>query len=93
MNILKELWYGNIQTNELSNKKGSEYSKALHDLVEKEELLLPTLSPELQTAIEQLLDIQMEAAAIAERDAFITGFRLATQLLVAGSGHPPVISD
>ncbi len=45
-------------------------------------MLLPSLSPELQKGIEKLLDVQMEAAAIAERDAFVMGFRMAMQFMV-----------
>ncbi len=53
-------------------------------MVDEKEALLPTLSPELQKAIDKLMDVQMDAAVIAERDAFVLGFRLATQILVEG---------
>ena len=51
---------------------------------------MPSLSPEIQKAIEKLMDVQMEAAVIAERDAFVMGFRLATQIIVDGLTDPPV---
>ncbi len=59
-------------------------------MVDEKENLLSNLSPELQKAIEKLMDVQMEAALIAERDAFIMGFRLATQIIVGGLSEPPV---
>lgn len=90
MNILHELWYGNIYPSERPIKKGSEYAEALRKMVDEKETLLPNLSPELQKAIEKLLDVQMEAAVIAERDAFVMGFRLAVQILVDGLTDPPI---
>lgn len=92
MNILEELWYGNIYPNEQSIKKDSEYAEALRKVAGEKETLLPNLSPELQKGIEKLLDVQMEAAVIAERDAFVMGFRLAVQILVDGLTDPPITS-
>lgn len=90
MNILEELWYGNIYPNEQSIRKDSEYAQALRKVVDEKESLLPNLSPGIQKAIENLMDVQMEAAVIAERDAFVMGFRLATQIIVDGLTDPPV---
>lgn len=58
-------------------KKDSEYVQVLRKVAEEKESLLPSLPPELQKGIENLLDVQMEAAVISERDAFVMGFRLA----------------
>ncbi len=82
MHTLQELWYGNIHPCEKPIQRGGEYARALHKFAEEKERLIPDLSPELQKIFEMLMDIQMEAAVIAERDAFVTGFRLATQLLM-----------
>lgn len=90
MNILEELWYGNIYPNEQSIRKDSEYAQALRKAAAEKDSLLPSLSPELQTGIEKLLDVQMDAAVIAERDAFVMGFRLATQIIVDGLTYPPI---
>ena len=90
LSILEELWYGNIYPNEQSIKKDSEYAEALRKVVEEKDSLLPSLAPELQRGIEKLLDVQMEAAVIAERDAFVMGFHLAVQILVDGLTDPPI---
>lgn len=90
MNILHELWYGNIYPSERSIKKDSEYAQALHKVADEKDSLLPSLSTELQKGIEKLLDVQMEAVVIAERDAFVMGFRLAVQILVDSLTDPPV---
>ncbi len=90
MNILEELWYGNIYPNEQAVRQNSEYAQALHKVVDEKESLLPNLAPELQKAIEKLMDVQTEAAVIAERDAFVMGFRLATRIIVDGLTDPPL---
>ena len=89
MNILEELWCGNIYPNEQSIRRDSEYAQALRKVADEKDGLLPSLSPELQKGIEKLMDVQMEAAVIAERDAFVMGFRLATQIIVDGLTDPP----
>ncbi len=83
MKILEDLWHGNIYPSEEPIKKGGEYAQALHWVVDEKEALLPTLSPEIQKTIDKLMDVQMDAAVIAERDAFVMGFKLATRILVA----------
>lgn len=75
MNILHELWYGNIYPSERPIMKDSEYAQALHKVADEKDSLLPSLSSELQKGIEKLLDVQMEAAVIAERDAFGSSYR------------------
>lgn len=90
MNILHELWYGNIYPSECPIMKDSEYAQALHKVADEKDSLLPSLSSELQKGIEKLLDVQMEAAVIAERDAFVMGFRLAVQILVDSLTDPPI---
>ena len=55
MNILHELWYGNIYPSERPIKKDSEYAQVLRKVVDEKENLLPSLSPELQKGIEKLL--------------------------------------
>ena len=93
LSILEELWYGNIYPSERPVKKGSEYAQALHKAADEKDSLLPSLSSELQKGIEKLLDVQMDVAVIAERDAFVMGFRLAVQILVDGLVDPPVTHD
>ncbi len=70
--------------------KDSKYAQVLRKVVDEKECLLPNLTPELRKAIDELMDVQMEAAVIAERDAFVMGFRLATQIIVDSLTAPPV---
>ncbi len=82
MHTLEELWYGNICPSDQPVQKESEYAQALHLVVAARESLPASLPSELQSKIDTLLDAQMSAAVIAERDAFVMGFRLAVQLLL-----------
>ena len=90
VNILHELWYGNICPSERPIMKDSEYAQALHKAADEKDGLLSSLSSELQKGIERLLDVHMEAAAIAERDAFVMGFRLAVQILMDSLTDSPI---
>ncbi len=81
MNILEELWYGNVHPCEQPLKEGSDYAKAVRKVTKEKEQLLSCLSQEQQAALEKLLDVQIDATAFAERDAFIMGFRMASQLM------------
>ncbi len=80
MNILEELWYGNICPSEQPIRKSSEYARILRK-VETERDKLNSQPAQIQREIDRLLDTQMEAAAVGERDAFIMGFRLAAQIM------------
>ncbi len=51
---------------------------------------MPGLSPEMGAAVEKLLDVQMYAAVIAERDAVVLGFRLAVQMILDATRILPV---
>ena len=90
MNILEELWYGNIYPNEHSIRRDSEYAQALRKVVDEKEYLLPNLDSELRKSIEKIMDVQMKAAVIAARDAIVMGFRLAAQIMVDSLTDPPV---
>ncbi len=46
MNLLEELWYGNIYPNEQSIRKDSEYAQALHKVVDEKESLRKQLQAE-----------------------------------------------
>ncbi len=84
MNILEELWYGNIHPGERPIRKGSEYARIFCKVAEEKEKLKPNLPTRCQENLESLMDLQLEATATAEKDAFLLGFHLATKILVEG---------
>ncbi len=83
MNILENLWYGNLTPAERPVVRGSEYSLALARVQKQKEELFEGLPPEVQRAVDQLLDIQIEASCLAETEAFVTGFQMGAQVLLA----------
>ncbi len=81
MNILEELWHGNIELSEKPVNPDTKYAQACLNVSEETERLLNTIPPDVRGAVEALLNSQSELAAIAERDAFVTGFSLAVRML------------
>ncbi len=82
MSILEEFWYGNIHPCEQYIQKDSAYFGVLRKADGVKHQLLTVLSPEHQAIVDKLMDAQTEAATIAERDAFLMGFRTAVQMLM-----------
>ncbi len=80
MRILEQLWYGNIHPCEEFLSRDSEYHLALCRFDKEAEKLLLGFSPEAQYDLELLLDKLMDLQTLAQRDAFIAGFRMAVQL-------------
>ncbi len=82
MNILEQFWNGEICPAEQFIPNDSEYFAVIRKFGEEKQKLLTVCSPEQQAEMERLQMIATEAVAIAERDAFTMGFRLAVQMMV-----------
>ncbi len=83
MNILDKLWSGKILPCEQFVRGSGEYFDALHSAADAKEQLLAELPPDIREKVEAKWDTQQEAGGIAERRAFVAGFRLAAQLIIA----------
>lgn len=81
MHILAHLWQGTIDPWEQFVKGDAAYFSALDKASAEKEKLVQSF-PELQKGVDAMLDEQTKAAAIAEQDAFVMGFRLAVQIMV-----------
>ena len=73
MNIIEELWYGNISPCERDFKKGSTYSELLGYIVRHEEDLQKRLNEEEQELFEKFTECTNEMYGIAERETFVRG--------------------
>ena len=82
MNILEELYYGNIVPNEKCAKLNSEVTELLKLLNRNEEKLTVTFSEEQKITFEKYKDCNREISEISERQAFITGFKLGAKIVV-----------
>ena len=80
MNILQELWYGNIRPNE--DKLITDEEKKLIELIAKHhETLSSSLKKDDLVVFEKYVDCFTEYASLIECQAFEIGFKLAVNLL------------
>ena len=80
MNILEELWYGNIDPMEAVGSGGHYYKELMGLMAKNREKIAATLTEEMQEVLETYDDNIREMDSIAEKEAFIYGFRLGMQL-------------
>lgn len=81
MNILQELWYGNIRPNE--DKVITDEEKELVSLIAKHhETLFSSLKNNNLVVFEKYADCFTEYASLIEAQAFEIGFKLAENLLI-----------
>ncbi len=89
MKILEDLWYGNICPIEQPGYR-NEDSKILLELFNRNsEKLASTLNEDEKETLEKMRECWLEMQQYAECGAFITGFRLAVQIMTASAGEPP----
>ena len=82
MNIIEELWYGNISPCERDFKRGSQYSELLGYIVRHEEDLQKRLNEEEKEIFEKFTEGTNEMYGIAEREAFVRGFKLGARIII-----------
>lgn len=81
MNILQELWYGNIRPNE--DKIITDEEKELVSLIARhQETLSSSLNNEDLVIFEKYVDCFTEYASLIEAQAFEIGFKLAVKMLI-----------
>ena len=81
MNIIEELYYGNINPNENQFDRNSQYAKFIKTITENEVKLTEYLaslpdSKEEQQLFFQLMNAESEVRQFSEIDRFIEGFQL-----------------
>ncbi len=84
--VIEDLWFGKIIPCEQFLKEDEAYFDALRKVGQEKERCLKAMSPEISQAFEQIMDMQFHANIIAEKEAFVAGFRLGVQLMVASMG-------
>ena len=83
MDILKELWYGNITPTEYSRiENNANYKEALSFVTQQQERLKTTLNDEQKDLLERLLTANEEFANLIELDCFKIGFKLGSRLTI-----------
>ena len=80
--ILEELWYGNLNPQEKIFHRGTQYEQAMQMLCKNENELLALLSEKETEILKKYQKYQNELMQYNSADAFVTGFRLGTRLLI-----------
>ena len=83
MDILKELYYGNIRLNEKAIKKGSQYQQISTEAQKIEEVFRAELTDEGKKTLDAFIHAESMLWDIEACDSFIKGYRLGVKLLLA----------
>ncbi len=83
MDILEELWYGNITPTEYSRiENNANYKEALKLVIKNQERLKAIMNDEQKDLLERLLTASEEFANLIELDCFKIGFKLGARLII-----------
>ena len=83
MDILEELWYGNIDPMEMNNiQNNPKYQSALRLVNNNYDRLQEGLTDKQKQLLMRYAESRNEFSGITELDAFKTGFRLGIRLLI-----------
>ena len=74
-NIIEELFYGNLEPQELTTEITPKLKKKLNELVNKEEELAAKLSDEEKEKFANYVSKYNEFSGISISDGFVSGFR------------------
>ncbi len=88
MNILEELWNGNLHPMEQMYFREGDFRRLVGIYEEHEKCLKASLDDIQRRDFHKLQDAVMEMQRISECGAFIAGFRLATQIMTASMASP-----
>ena len=87
MNVLEQLYYGNINPTEQTVERNSEYGACMTIIAKNEMKLIKYLalqadSEEMQQLFSQLMDAQRDMLGFSECNRFIEGFHLGSRFMV-----------
>ncbi len=83
IDILSELYYGNITPNEKSFRRNSEYANAAATLADTEEKLNALLKEEEKALLEKLISAQITVTSITAEEYFKDGFKTGFKIVLA----------
>ena len=81
MNVLEELWYGNLEPSEFDSSSSKEYKELLHLVSRNEEKLLATMTAEQKELFSRYSDCVREFQALAECLLFQNSFKLGARMM------------
>ena len=82
MDVLRELWRGEISPTDRRVRQGSEYQQTAKEVREKMGEFLEILTPEAREQLEAINDLKSDLSVMANEDYFIYGFRLGARMIL-----------
>ncbi|MBQ8249267.1 MAG: hypothetical protein IJY93_05215 [Clostridia bacterium] len=82
MNILEDLWFGNISPWERPFKKDGAYSELLTLVIQHQDDLKSRLNDEEKAIFEKYADCTTEMHDMTEREAFVKGFTIGARIII-----------
>jgi len=82
MTTLEDLYYGNISPHERYIKRGTRIDEFVKLICRNEDELNATLTEKQKETFEKFKDCTSELTCITEREAFSSGFILATRIMM-----------
>ena len=82
MQVLEDLYVGEIRPNERGFRRNSQYAKALDDLVKAGDALTDTLTEKQKEVFEEYMSAQWEVNVLTDCETFIYSFRLASRIMI-----------
>ena len=93
MDIIKELWYGNVAPFEQCTRRDKQLKELLKLVARNKEELDGTLTEKQKETLEKFEEALNEMHGIAERDAFSYGLRLGIRLMAEAFLQPLCEND
>ena len=82
MQILEELFLGDVRPSERSGKRNAQYRKALDDAIKADDAFRQMLAEEQKKLFEALLDAQRELSILTDAETFIYSFRIGAKIMM-----------
>ena len=80
-NIIEELFYGNLEPQELTTELTPRLKKKLNELVKKEEELTDLLPEKEKELFANYVNAHNEFSSISNSDGFVSGFRFGARFV------------
>ena len=82
MQVLEDLYLGDVRPSDRSFKRNSQYAKALDEVVKAGDALTDTLTEKQKEVFEEDMSAQREVNMLTDCETFIYSFRLAAKIMI-----------
>ena len=82
MQILEDLYLGDVRPSERSGNRNRQHVKALDELIKAEEELSASLSEEQKKIFEAFTDAQREVSILTDAETFTYSFKLGAKIML-----------